>query len=86
MADPPPNSDAGDRPDLESNTGTPRWVKVFGTIAIIVLLLFVIMLVAGGGRHGPGRHRLFRSSAEGSPTPSAGAIQGERTSPEAGHL
>jgi hypothetical protein len=33
--------------------GTPRWVKVFGIIAIVVVLLFVIMLLTG---HGPGRH------------------------------
>ncbi len=33
--------------------GTPRWVKVFGIIAIVVALLVVIMLLTG---HGPGRH------------------------------
>jgi hypothetical protein len=33
--------------------GTPRWVKVFGIIAIVVVLLVVFMLRAG---HGPGRH------------------------------
>ena len=33
--------------------GTPRWVKAFGIIAIVVVLLFVIMLLTG---HGPGRH------------------------------
>jgi hypothetical protein len=38
--------------------GTPRWVKVFGIIAIGVVLLVVILLLTGGpGRHGPGRHR-----------------------------
>jgi hypothetical protein len=60
MADPPPYSDTGKdsniRSDRESTAGTPRWVKVFGIIAIVVALLFVIMLVAGGGRHGPSRH------------------------------
>ncbi|HLM22692.1 MAG TPA: hypothetical protein VK390_14355 [Propionibacteriaceae bacterium] len=35
--------------------GTPRWVKVFGIIAIVVILLVVIMLLTG---HGPGRHTL----------------------------
>jgi hypothetical protein len=44
-------------PDSNSDTGTPRWVKVFGIISLVVALLFVMMLVAGGGRHGPGRHR-----------------------------
>ncbi|OOO01848.1 MAG: hypothetical protein USCGTAYLOR_01926 [Chromatiales bacterium USCg_Taylor] len=33
--------------------GTPRWVKGFGIIGVLVLL-FVIMLLAGHG--GPGRH------------------------------
>ena len=32
---------------------TPRWVKVFGIIAIVVFVAFVILHVAGGG---PGRH------------------------------
>ena len=34
---------------------TPRWVKVFGIIALVVVLLFVISLLAGI-RHGPGMH------------------------------
>jgi hypothetical protein len=38
--------------------GTPRWVKVFGIIAVVVVLLFVILMFTrgSGGRHGPGRH------------------------------
>jgi len=44
MADPPPGP--GD------DTGTPRWVKVFGIIAIVLVLLFVIMHVTGGGLGG----------------------------------
>jgi ABC-type transporter Mla subunit MlaD len=36
---------------------TPRWVKVFAFIAVVVVLLFVILLVAGG-EHGPSRHTL----------------------------
>lgn len=51
MAEPPPSPDHG----VEASTGAPRWVKVFGIIALIVLLLFVVMLLTGGG-HGPGRH------------------------------
>jgi hypothetical protein len=38
--------------------GTPRWVKVFGIIVVVLVLLFVVLHLAGvGGRHGPGRHR-----------------------------
>jgi hypothetical protein len=36
--------------------GTPRWVKVFGIIAIFVVLLVVAMMLIGGGEHGPARH------------------------------
>ena len=37
--------------------GTPRWVKVFGIITLVVVLLFVfLMFTRGPGGHGPGRH------------------------------
>ena len=45
--------------DPESGTtkGAPRWVKVFGIIIAILVLLFVVLMLTGGpGRHGPGRH------------------------------
>jgi hypothetical protein len=42
-------------PDRGSAPSTPRWVKVFGIIALVVVLLFVISLLAGV-RHGPGLH------------------------------
>jgi hypothetical protein len=32
---------------------TPRWVKVFGAVAALVVLLVAVMLLTG---HGPGRH------------------------------
>jgi len=35
-----------------SEAGTPRWVKVFGLIAIILVLVFVIVHLAGGGLGG----------------------------------
>lgn len=57
---PDSNSDTGDDtgvgPDRGSITSTPRWVKVFGIIAIVPVLLFVIMMFISGGKHGPGRH------------------------------
>lgn len=39
-------------PDQE---GTPRWVKIFGAIALLLIVLFVYRhLVTGGmGNHGP---------------------------------
>jgi hypothetical protein len=52
--DPDPRGAAGARD--RSDTGTPRWVKVFGLIALIVVVLFVVVLLVRGGDHGPGRH------------------------------
>jgi hypothetical protein len=43
MADPPPYS-------------TPRWVKIFALIAVILVLLALITMILVGGDHGPGRH------------------------------
>jgi hypothetical protein len=44
---------------LESDRGstgsTPRWVKMFGIVALVLALLFVLHLV-DPDRHGPGRH------------------------------
>jgi ABC-type transporter Mla subunit MlaD len=38
---------------------TPRWVKVFGIVALVVVLAFVVLVLTGrGGDHGPGRHTL----------------------------
>jgi len=51
--DTPP--DSRERPDRGSTTNTPRWVKVFGIIFIVLVLLFVIMHLTGNspfGHHG----------------------------------
>jgi hypothetical protein len=43
--------------DLPPYPGTPRWVKVSGIIALVLVLLVGIILLTGlGGAHGPGRH------------------------------
>ena len=42
--------------DQGSPPAMPRWAKVFGVVALVVVLVFVVALVAGGGSHGPGRH------------------------------
>ena len=67
MADLPPDPDTGAGPRRVSTTGTPRWVKVLGIIALVLILLVVVMLVIGGGSHGPGRHT--SSSDDGGRTP-----------------
>ena len=65
MADPPryPDSkgetsdDTRGRPTADRPLSTPRWVKVFGIVAIVVVLIFVVIRFTGvGGEHGPGRH------------------------------
>ena len=35
---------------------TPRWVYVFGIIALVVIVLFVILHLTGGGFRGHGGH------------------------------
>jgi hypothetical protein len=42
--------------DLPPYPGTPHWVKVFGIIGLVLVLLVVIMMIIGPGDHGPGRH------------------------------
>src|SRR6266540_882350 len=79
MVDPPPYPDTGDDtgvgPDRGSTTsaprypGMPRWVKASGIV--------VLVLVASGSQHGPGRH--MPSGAPGGPgghtPPAAQAVQ-----------
>jgi hypothetical protein len=64
MADSPP--DPGSR---GPTTGAPRWVKVFGIIALVLAMLVVVLLLSGGN-HGPGRHT--SSGDAGDHTPPAG--------------
>ena len=42
-------------PDRNAPPATPRWVKVVGAIAILLVVIVVIALLTGG-EHGPGRH------------------------------
>jgi ferredoxin-NADP reductase len=53
----PLGDDTSVRPTADRPPSTPRWVKVFGIIVGIVVLLFVILLFTRGpGGHGPGMH------------------------------
>lgn len=61
-----PDSDGDDTgvgPEHVSVAGTPLWVKIFGIIALVLVLLFIILLLAGNGSHGPGRHSSSFSGA-----------------------
>jgi hypothetical protein len=50
MADMPPYPNSNGAPD--DDPGTPRWVYVFGIIAIVLVLLFVILHLTGRGLGG----------------------------------
>ena len=55
-----------------SPPSTPRWVKVFGIIAIALVLLFVILHLTGNSLGGPGGHTPLGSDLGGH-TPPGGA-------------
>ena len=50
--DPDSSGDRGSRPG-STEESTPRWVKVFGVVGLVLVLLMLIALLTG---HGPGRH------------------------------
>jgi uncharacterized cupredoxin-like copper-binding protein len=55
---------------------TPRWVKVVGIIALVLVVLVGIVLATGlGGQHGPGRH-LPSGGATDTPATSGGENPG----------
>ncbi len=66
--------DPGSTSDLVQPPRAPLWVKVFGIATAVVLVLFVAVLLVGGG-HGPSRH------GGGDPTTS----QPQPTAPAGGH-
>jgi hypothetical protein len=85
MSSVPPSADSNVDPDDAPDRGTPRWVKVFGALALVAVVLVVILLLSGGD-HGPGRHsdaggaasqtqpsRTGDPDAAGGHTPPAGA-------------
>jgi hypothetical protein len=58
MANPPPYRDSNGK-QTDETTRTPRWVKVFGIIALVVVLVFAILMFTrgpGGRGHTPSRH------------------------------
>ena len=47
--------DAGALPDRRWPP-TPRWVKVFAAVGLVVLVLLVLLLLVEHGGHGPRQH------------------------------
>lgn len=50
--------------DKDAYSGMPRWVKVLGVIALVILLSFVILMIFGGSEHGPRRHMRATAGAD----------------------
>ena len=46
------NSQNSGDPRGPFDESTPRWVKVFGIIALVLLLVMIAMHLTGGGFHG----------------------------------
>lgn len=64
-------TDSDSRGDIGSYPGVPRWVKVFGLIAILVLLLVVLRLTGVVTHEGPGRHFGSGHAGQTAPPPTA---------------
>lgn len=56
MIEPDPTSDANNtRPHTPVDDRAPpmpRWVRVFGVVAILLVATFIVVHLAGGGFHG----------------------------------
>jgi hypothetical protein len=79
MDDLPPYRDPSD--DTRVGPGTPRWVKVFAIMVIVLVVLVGIIMFTGiGGQHGPGRH--MPSGDAGGQTPPSSVME-DYTSPGA---
>jgi hypothetical protein len=73
----PEIGDEAERAGRRPTSGTPRWVKIIGVIALVLALAVIVMLILGGGEHGPGRHTGSQP---------AGAVETEgHTPPQGGH-
>jgi len=46
------SNDDSARPDRGSNASTPRWVYVSGITVMVLVLLFAVLHLTGGGLHG----------------------------------
>lgn len=52
-------TDSGNRSGIRDRSDPepmPRWVKAFGIVVAILVVLVIAMLLIVGGEHGPGRH------------------------------
>lgn len=59
-------------PDMTPYPGTPRWVRVLGIAAVVLVILLGVLLLSSGGSHGPGRHAAS-GAVPGTTSPSSAA-------------
>jgi hypothetical protein len=45
-----------DRPERDSASGPPTWVKLFGLAAAVVIVVIVVLHLTGNSLGGPGLH------------------------------
>ena len=63
-----------------STTGAPRWVKASAVAALAIVVLVALMLLLGGGQHGPGRHSSGDASRPPAPSPvTVSRVSGDAT-------
>lgn len=65
--------DSSETPREEPLSGPPRWVKIFGISAGIVLLIAIAVMLLSGGEHGPARHGI--GAADLGPVPDVARIE-----------
>lgn len=41
---------------LQGHPGLPRWVKLLGLGAAVLVIVLVVAMLLAGGQHGPGMH------------------------------
>lgn len=58
-------------PEIPSYPGTPRWVKTTGKVALVLVGLTVLLMIFGGGQHGPLRHFSTGGSTDVATPPAA---------------
>jgi uncharacterized cupredoxin-like copper-binding protein len=72
-SDPDANGAAG--AERARAPGTPRWVQVFGIIAIVIIILLVVAQLLLGVQHGPGMHGPS-GDADGATSTANGGVTG----------
>lgn len=67
MSDPIRDPGADRDPVARRLARVPRWVKVFVVIAAVLAVALVLVMLFGGGSHGPGRHLSLGGAGAGPP-------------------